>query len=445
MSVASRKPLPPWLSGLRLPRGLTAIRLPRALTGIRGRFNATGTAGPRRILVLAGIGGAVGAVLLALTLHRSTPDLVSHPGRLPAADPLPGGLNTTPYQDALTTRSNQEAAAKQRDAGESFTPQIAPSQSYADKSAKKTRALLTSPPPPEPAKASPEAVPASLTTNDTAASPAAIRVASPQDQNGGQARSGTQANDPYSAAIARMMGGWGSRPPRTEVILPPDQAEAQEDPRSRGGPRGAQQGSGDAAPAVASPASAGSGRPSRGRVLIPAGRGVYAHSVLAANSDQNSPVVLEADSGPIAHARLIGSFSREDDRLVIRVTKMSYGGHDVGVDGIAVAPGTMEAGVASSVDQHYVARFALPAAAAFVAGLGQAFAQSNSTVVAGPLGGATAFQRLNLGQQLGVGAGVAGGRIGQALDQAAPRGPTAKLDVNSSVGIMFLSDVTAAD
>lgn len=433
MSAPFRKPRLPSLPRLRLPRGLAAIR---------GRFNGAGAGGPRRILVLAGVGGAAGVVLIAATLHQSSPDLVSHPGRLPAADPLPGGPNTTPYQDALATRSNQEAAAKQREAGESFTPQIAPSQSYTDNAGKKTRALLTSPPPPpEPAKAAPAVVPASLTTSDTTAPPAAIRVASPQ---AGQPRD-EKEDARFQAAIARMMGGWGPRPPRTEVILPPDQAEAQEDARSRGGPRGGGPGSGDAAPAAASPASAGSGRPGRSRVLIPAGRGVYAHSVLAASSDQNSPVVLEADSGPIAHARMIGSFSREDDRLMIRITKMTYGGHDVGVDGIAVAPGTMEAGVASSVDQHYIARFALPAAAAFVAGLGQAFAQSNSTVVASPLGGATAFQHLNLGQQLGVGAGVAGGRIGQALDQAAPRGATAKLDKDSSVGVMFLSEVTASD
>ncbi len=436
MSATSRKLLPPWLSRVRLPHGLAAVR---------GRFNGTGTAGPRRILVVAGIGGAVAAVLIAVTLHQSTPDLVSHPGRMPAADPLPGGPNSNPYQDALAARSNQDAAARQREAGESFTPQIAPSQSYTDKPGKKTRALLTSPPlPPEPAKAAPAPVPASLTTSDATAPPAAIRVASPQAGQE-QARNGASGNDPYAAAITRMMGGWGSRPPRTEVILLPDPAEAQEDPRSRGGPRSGGQGSGDAAAAVASPAAAGSAHQSRARVLIPAGRGVYAHTVTASSSDQNSPVVLEADSGPIAHARLIGSFSREDDRLVIRVTKMTYGGQQVGVDGIVLAPGTMEAGAASSVEQHYVARFALPAGAAFVAGLGQAFAQSNSTVVASPLGGATAFQRLNLGQQLGVGAGVAGGRIGQALDQAAPRGPTVKLDANSSVGVMFLSDVTAPD
>jgi len=432
MSVSSRKPFLPWLRRVRLPGSKLAFR---------GRFNKAGAAGPRRILVGAGIAGTAVAVLVAATFHHTSLDPVSHPGRLPAADPLPGGPNSNPYLDALATRSNQEAAARQQEAGQSFTPQIAPSQPYTDKPGK-TRALLTSPrPPPAPAKAPPASASPSLTAQDTAA-PAAIRVAQgPQ----GQARTDTPEDLRYKAAIDRMMGGWGSRLPRTEVILPPEQAEAQEDSRSRGGPRGAGQGSGDAAPAVASPASVGSASPGRKRVLIPAGRGVYAHAVLASNSDQNSPVVLEADSGPIAHARMIGSFAREDDRLVIRVTKMTYGGQQVGVDGIIVAPGTMEAGVASSVDQHYVARSALPAAAAFVAGLGQAFAQSNSTVVASPFGGATAFQRLNLGQQVGVGAGVAAGRVGQALDQAAPRGPTVKLDVGSSVGIMFLSDVTAPD
>ncbi len=431
MSTSARRLLSPWLSRLRVPRGLPAIR---------GRFNGAGAAGPRRILATVGVAGVVAAALAALTLHHSPPDPVSHPGRLPAADPLPGGLNTNPYQDALTVRSNQEAAARQQQAGESFTPQIAPSQSYAEKAGKK-RALLTSPPPP--AKAAP-AAPASIATPDAVPPDTAIRVASQQGGQG-QGRADSPEDLRYKAAIDHMMAGWGQRPPRTEVILPPGQAEAQEDGRPRGGPRGAGQGSGDPAPAAASPASAGTGRGGRPRVLIPAGRGVYGHAVLAANSDQNSAVVLEADSGPIAHTRLIGSFAREGDRLVIRVNKMTYGGQDVGVDGVVVAPGTMEAGVASSVDQHYIARFALPAAAAFVSGLGQAFAQSNSTVIASPLGGATAFQRLNLGQQVGVGAGVAAGRVGQALDQAAPRGPTVKLDVGSSVGVMFLSDVTAPD
>ena len=69
-------------------------------------------------------------------------------------------------------------------------------------------------------------------------------------------------------------------------------------------------------------------------------------------------------------------------------------------------------------------------------GRGAAQSQSNSTVVAGPLGGATAFQRLNLSQQLGIGAGVAGAQFGTLLKDAAPQGPTVNLDANVNVGVV---------
>lgn len=435
----------------RLPIGKLSFRLPFDRFSLRNQLNGVGAAGPRRILAFAGVAVVLVATVVGLTLRETTHPPVSRPGRLPQADPLPGGPNSNPYQDALAMRSNQEEATKQQAAGQSYTPQIAPSQSYADKP-HRVRALLTSPPSPPPAaKAAqaPQAAPPapSLTTHDTAAPAKVVQIASQQGQGQvqTQGQGQNQEDTRYKAAIDRLMGGWGSRPPRTDVILPPDQAEAAEDSRSRGGQHNIGQGGGETAPATASPASAGSGRSSRQRVLIPAGRGVQAHTVLATSSDQASPVVLEADSGPIAHNRLIGSFSREGDRQVIRVSKMNYGGREIGVDGIVVSPETMEAGVASSVDQHYAARFLLPAAAAFVSGLGQAIGQSNSTVVASPFGGATAFQRLNLGQQAGVGAGAAAARVGQALDQAAPRTSTVNVDARSSVAIMFLSDVTVPE
>ena len=49
----------------------------------------------------------------------------------------------------------------------------------------------------------------------------------------------------------------------------------------------------------------------------------------------------------------------------------------------------------------------------------------------------------DFGQQLGIGAGVAAGRIGQELERSAPKGPTVTLERQSSVGIMFLANLTA--
>ena len=103
----------------------------------------------------------------------------------------------------------------------------------------------------------------------------------------------------------------------------------------------------------------------------------------------------------------------------------------------------METTVASSVDEHYLARFALPAAAAFVSGLGQALATtSNTNSVLSPLGGTSYSTQLNFPQQLGVGAGVAAQQLSNTLNQQAPRSPTIHVDANVNVGVMFLAPVT---
>ena len=410
-------------------------RLTARLPAFQGRFNRAGAAGPRRILAIAGSACAIGALLIGATFVHSSVPTVSQPGRLPSVNPLPGGLNSNPQQDALAQRSSNQAAAEHQAAGDSYTPQIAPSQLY---NPPNTRPLLTSPPKPkvEPVQAQLTPAPAKVEATPAVFQPApapAPRVVQVQAQASGRP-------DPedarYKAAIDRLMGGWGNVRTHTDIIMTEvDPSSASDVGRGSTGRSTAGQ-----AP-IASPVSAGGGR--QQRVLVPAGRGIYAHTVLAASSDAASPVILQADSGPIAGDRMIGSFTREEERLVIRVSRVIHNGQEITAEGIVVAPGTMEASVASSVDQHYASRFILPAAASFVAGLGQAFALSNSSITQSPFGGATALQRLNLGQQIGVGAGVAGARVGQALDAAAPKGPTVKVDVNSSVGVLFLSNVTA--
>jgi intracellular multiplication protein IcmE len=115
------------------------------------------------------------------------------------------------------------------------------------------------------------------------------------------------------------------------------------------------------------------------------------------------------------------------------------------VHGLAIAPDSMETAIASSVDEHYLERFALPAAAAFVSGLGQAIALSNSTTQLSPYGGAlTSYGPLNFKQQAGIAAGAAAAQVGQTLQQETPKGPTVNLAANVGVGVIFLSNVVIA-
>ncbi len=127
--------------------------------------------------------------------------------------------------------------------------------------------------------------------------------------------------------------------------------------------------------------------------------------------------------------------------MTVLLNTLTHDGQDIPIQAIVVTPDTMETTVASRVEEHYVERFLLPAAAAFVSGLGQAELQSNTSSVLSPFGGASGFTRLNLPQQLGVAAGAAGAQIGQTLQQSVPKKATVYLDANTPVGVVFLSTV----
>ena len=424
-------------------------RAPRLPSG--GIFNSSGRAGPRRLAIMVLTIVGVLALIVFITLSGRTLPPVSRDARLQAVDPLPGGLHSTPEQDALAIAAADQQAARAMQKGVSYTPPMAPSQS-----------AQPLPPPAEPAS-SPAPAPVPQVPHFVGRPARRYRVAAPVVVEGfpppatldttpapqlrptpvAATPADTQAQQQaYSNQINSLFSQWGGHMPRTDIVLPATQAGGDDPPdegasASSPGVNPRAQGA-----ATAVPVASRDGDP--GRVLVPAGRGIYAHPVLALSSDETSPAIFQADSGPLAGDRMIGTFARESNRLIIHISSIIHHGEPIDCDGVVIAPDTMEASVASRVDEHYIARFALPAAAAFVNGLGQAIEQtSNTTAVLSPLGGATTVTHLNLGQQLGVGAGAAASQLGSVINQEAPKGPTISLEANVSIGIMFLSNVVA--
>jgi intracellular multiplication protein IcmE len=406
-------------------------------------FNEAGRAGPRRLIIISAIGLSVVGLAVALTFSGSRKPSASFDARMKRVDTLPGGLHSTPEQDALADRADTAQAQNAQMHGRSFTLPLAPSVAvvpaaphveeaapaayvppqprFAGKPDPIYRAAVVIPPPPPVDRPVPSA--------PTPASPVVIPVAQQQATD--------QQQQQFDQQVKDLFNQWGARAPRTDIVIPPAStndtgaaASSTTDPVNSSGSR-------TAAQPVSTRAADSS------QVLIPAGRGIYAHPVLALSSDQSSPAVFQADTGPIAGDRMIGSFSRQNNRLIVRINAIIHQGQQLSADGVVIAPDTMEASVATGVDQHYLSRFLLPAAAAFVQGLGQALATtSNTTAVLSPLGGATTTTNLNIDQQLGVAAGAAAANIGSTLNQAAPKGPTITLDANVAVGVMFLSNVT---
>ncbi|MDT8350991.1 DotG/IcmE/VirB10 family protein [Roseomonas mucosa] len=434
--------------------------------GFRGPFNRAASAGPMRFVVIGGVGLVITGVVVAATMAGSDALPESRAARQGTVNQLPGGTNTSPYQERLAVAENQRQAEQAQVRGQSYTPPIAASQRLPDLAAlvppSPSTVAAVAPPPPAP-RTRPQVPtpPASAPVMfETPAPPArvqpAIAAASPQNPIRPVSQTTTQQQpmeDPaFRDALNRLMGGWQGRPGRTTVTLAPASpgAAAEGDEGRRGAataPALARQVSaGEVAPATATLPAPRSGAASQGRVLVPAGRGIYAHTVLAVNSESGGPVVLQADSGPIAGARLIGTFTKPGtiSRLVVRINTVQFGGMEIPAEGLVVAPDTMETAVATSVDQRLGERFLLPAAAAFIAGLGQAVATTSNTFnQISPFGGQSFITRLNPEQQLAVGAGAAAAQVGRALEQSAPRGPLVHLSANAPVGVMFLSNLTA--
>ena len=412
-----------------------ALKLP-----LGGRLSGAGGAGPRRLVVIAAVtAGAIGLVLLVWSRSPSV-DAPANLARAPKADALPGGRHSTPAYTDLATAHDKDLAARAAAAGQSSVASMPGSETS------------TRVPPEPPVTAGPPrareagVLPAAATVASPALARAMVLPASPPVMASQPSKPDDNQTKVYQAAISSLLAGWGGKAQATDVILRPEDGRTTNDGPINRGAVVSNDGVQTAAAVQPIANARRIGGRTSGQVLMPAGRGIYARTVLAASSDQGGPVVIEALSGPVAGDRMTGSFEKRDERLVVKLNSITLqDGTQQRIDALVIAPDSMETSVASSVDEHYVSRFVLPVAAAFVSGLGQAISQSNSTVIASPLGGATAFQRLNLGQQLGVGAGVAGAQFGAILKEAAPKGPTVKLDANVNVGVVFLSPLVVGE
>ena len=416
----------------------------------RPLLTTAGRAGPRRLLLLTVAGASVvGLGAVAMTRGVDAP-AISADARRRGVDPLPGGFLSSPEQDAVAFHADTQAADAAMRERRSSTPPLSPSVKLVDgvlppapsPDVVSPRALRA--PPPRPVV---NAAPPPPVYPQAVIIPAVARVTAPPSNPPADPKpqaTPVQYNPPrddgrqraYEQQMRDLLDQWGSRPPQTDVILlPPDN-------RGDPGTPAVQPGAPSRAPDLPGIQPVSTRQDLGGQILVPAGRGIYAHPILKLSSDTGGPVVLQADSGLIAGDRLIGSFTQQGNRLVIRIDNVIHHGEPIGASGFVVSPDTKEAGVASDVDQNLLSRFILPAAAAFVQGLGSAIATtSNTTAVLSPFGGATTATNLNLNQQLGVAAGVAASNIGSTLNAAAPRGPTVTLDAGVTVGVMFLTNV----
>ena len=393
----------------------------KTLTGKRPR--RLGRAMSRRALLAAGVLGIVGIGGYAATRDKPVAVPTSDAGAVPVVNRQFAQKNTaqSPYYADLQHEEDRQNVKRASATGASYAGSIG--------SAANTTPPQVQQPPPAPPKPKVKMV--------------RVDAPTPAKPPAPPAQYDPKRFAAYQRAIAAMEGQFAGITPQTVVLLKP---------RKGAGGKGGEPPAIPAGDPILSPGSTAAphdppvrsaARPHE-TVLVSAGHGIYARTINAVSSDDTSaPVVLEAESGPLAGDRMLGSFSETGntrDRLVVHVNQITLAnGDQKSIDALVVAPDSMATEVATSVNEHYVSRILLPAAAAFVQGLGEAIGQSGSTVVASPLGGVTEFSHVNTAQGVAAGAGAAASTVGGILASNVPNGPTVKLAADTDVGVLFLA------
>lgn len=182
------------------------------------------------------------------------------------------------------------------------------------------------------------------------------------------------------------------------------------------------------------------------KILIPAGTINYAKLLTQANSDVPGPILAEIVSGPLSGARAIGHFQVENayaDYLVLRFNLAELKGKEYSINTLAIDPDTSLGAMATDVDERYFERVFLPAAAAFVQGVGSALSYPGSTTTEN--GTATIVSEGSHGFTQGMyeGAAQAAQTVGQFFqNQANNTKPLIVVAAGTPMGLLFVTSLT---
>lgn len=182
------------------------------------------------------------------------------------------------------------------------------------------------------------------------------------------------------------------------------------------------------------------------KILVPAGTINYGQMMVEANSDVPGSIMAKIMSGPLAGGRAIGTFQTAEEHLVIRFSLVSVDGKDYPVDILALDPNTTMSGLATEYDPRYWDRVVLPAAADFISGFANAFAQADQSVTVQDGVVITSRAGASLRQAAGEGTAKAGERLADILDeQGQSIQPLIRVAAGTPVGLFFTSSVYEPD
>ena len=172
-------------------------------------------------------------------------------------------------------------------------------------------------------------------------------------------------------------------------------------------------------------------------VLIAAGDVIYAQLLNNLNSDIPGPALAHILSGPLAGARAIGSFKKEDEYLVLEFNTLVKDGLSYSVSSVALDPDTTLGAMVSDVNHHYFKRIIFPAAAEFISGIGEGIAQTSTTVAVNNGGSSTSTEELSTSEIIGKGLQKSFDVVSNLVKKDARKEITVTLDKGTPMGLLF--------
>lgn len=177
--------------------------------------------------------------------------------------------------------------------------------------------------------------------------------------------------------------------------------------------------------------------------LLPATTIEYAQTLTEANSDVEGPVLAEIVTGPLAGARVLGSFTKEEEYLVIEFTTAVKDGISYPINAIVLDPETTLPAIVTDIDRRWFRRVILPAAASFIEGLGSAIATSSGTTVS--VEGETVTEEsedLDTEEELGIAFEKTAQKLAEIIDdEGADVETLVKVKAGTPIGLLFLEPV----
>jgi hypothetical protein len=179
--------------------------------------------------------------------------------------------------------------------------------------------------------------------------------------------------------------------------------------------------------------------------IYKAGDIIFGIMETSVNSDEPGPVMAKIVSGPLTGSKLIGSFKRVEDQVFLEFSLLNAPemNQSVPLKAVAIDPETARTALATSVDHHRLLRYSSLFASSFLQGVGEAVLagiQPNLTTTDTSITVSNAT--VTTKDEILVGLGEVGTKLGEKLDPLFDKPPTVTLDSGTAIGLLFLQDFT---